>query len=270
MSRTFDVQIESAAPLELPSQDATHRARRAVLDSIAYPSRPMSRKRGVVVGALAGLCAAVAITLPAVALGTHWWRSTTNFKHATPAPSVVRKQFGELYGSAQAPPGMDPRVLPLATRKAGAFDVNGSQNVLWVAPTSTDGYCWVFTALGGGCHANREILDRGSAQGGLRPWLVDVSTRVTRHGNEPARVTSLSGVVSDARAVSLTVSYANGQTTSVPFVWVTAPIEAGFFALGIPESHQLPVSRPTHLSLYDSQGALLAETSDLPSPSAFG
>ena len=80
----------------------------------------------------------------------------------------------------------------------------------------------------------------------------------------------LQGSFFQAAGVRLTMTFKDGAKVDVPFVWVTAPIDAGFFALGIPESHQLPVSRPTHLSLYDSQGALLAETSDLPSPSAFG
>ena len=50
------------------------------------------------------------------------------------------------------------------------------------------------------------------------------------------------------------LSYADGTSEEVPFVWVSAPIDAGFFVL-------YPANRPAKLTLYDSRGEVIARES---------
>src|SRR5205823_1125071 len=57
---------------------------------------------------------------------------------------------------------------------------------------------------------------------------------------------------------SLEVWYADGTTAEIPFVWVTQPIDAGFYLYRVPNAHRVEAARPTAVTLYDGHGKTLA------------
>jgi hypothetical protein len=71
-------------------------------------------------------------------------------------------------------------------------------------------------------------------------------------------LTSVGGSFPEARVARVVVTYADDERDDVPFVWVTQPIDSGFFLFGIPRSHRLPGHQPVRLLLLDSAGALVA------------
>jgi hypothetical protein len=50
----------------------------------------------------------------------------------------------------------------------------------------------------------------------------------------------------------IVIAYADGRTSEIPFVWITAPINAGFFLYAIPGDHQRQGHRLVAITLLDS------------------
>jgi hypothetical protein len=71
----------------------------------------------------------------------------------------------------------------------------------------------------------------------------------------------LGGSFFQSNGVRLEISYADGAAAEIPFVWVTAPIEAGFFLYRVPDSHRFPAARPTAVTLFDEAGKVVERES---------
>jgi hypothetical protein len=175
-------------------------------------------------------------------------RKDVSFKHSPAAPNVVKKQFLDL--PIGAPPQWATPVQAAQARTVATFSIAGHPRKLWVAPTRTGGYCYTFELDFGGCRQTRS--DRGEA-----PLGVTWQGGSPRHGVNASIVSRVGGDVEDPAAAKITASYADGTTADIPFVWVLAPIAAGFFSYDIPTAHWNKQHRLLALTLYSKSGRQL-------------
>lgn len=195
------------------------------------PAQPRRRPLPIR-AALAAAVLGVAVTTTAVAFG--WPQTVVDFFQAPPAPQSV-KTFFDRYDTA-VPGRVNPQAKLGQARKimTATFDANHLPpekpvlHTLYVAPKEGGGFCYLWTGFGGSC-ADPEDASRGTTDPAARPlgldWLEDDFAGF------------LDGWVrSDAR--SLEARFADGTTASIPITWVSAPIDAGFFAYVVPAAHQ--------------------------------
>ena len=219
----------------------------------AETSRP--HRRGVWV-ALAAALAAVAILLVGPALGLPG-KVIRLFESGEPAPERVEKDFASL--DTAAPEGMAPGVIRGQTRKVTTVRLSSGHEVaLWVAPTRREGFCTNWEELFGGCMADRaEYLERGlllgvtvAEPGSTGPYLL---------GGE---------ILTESGAASLEVRYRDGERADIPLVWVSEPINAGFFLFEVPRTNWETAARPVAVVALDEDGKEVARQ-ELPGPQPF-
>jgi hypothetical protein len=209
---------------------------------LASPRR--SRTRGFRAAVLAAaLAAVIALATPAFGLGGKLVRL---FSSGEPAPTEIQRSFANL--DLGAPPGMAPGVIAEQTRKI----VLPTGVSLWIAPTKAGGFCSFVTGGGGGCDAERtlEFAPSLSIAGPITPDGVIRGGPVLIHGS-----TTL------VDAASVEIRFDDGDSTTVPVVWVAAPIDAGFFGYDVPASRWVVGHRPTELVLRDNRGRELRRDS---------
>jgi hypothetical protein len=182
--------------------------------------------------ALAGAVAVAALAASAVAFG--WPGTVVDFFKAQPAPESV-KQFFDAHNTA-LPHGLNPNTKLGQPREVmtATFDAynspptNPTLHTLYVAPTETGGFCYLWTDYGGSC-ADAENASAATTNPGARPlgveWLAgDYATFTDGY------------VRGDAQTVQ--ARFADGTKVTLPVTWVSAPINAGFFAYVVPSAHQ--------------------------------
>jgi len=192
------------------------------------PARPLWALAAVV------LLAAVVVATPAWGLV----RGVLPFWDQPTAPQSVQVQFFSL--NTGAPPGMSPQAVAGETREVGQFTLGGSTRTLWVAPAKNGGFCSLWRpARGGGCSTSGHRLSTGA---------------LLRRGR-PAWVTGdvIAAVVGD-----VVVRLSDGSTVHPRIVWVSAPIDAGFFAYDVPAGRQTSPVHVTAVDAYDRKGRLVA------------
>jgi hypothetical protein len=142
-----------------------------------------------------------------------------------------------------APVGMSPGVLPHQTRRITDVKIDGKTHTLYVAPTKAGGFCYLWSHLMGGCQASRTggFAKRisGGGEGGLYGMTV------------------LNGTFLLANGARVEVTHADGTTSNVPFVWVTKPINAGFYLYAVPAAHRRAGHQVVSVALLDSHGHVL-------------
>jgi hypothetical protein len=204
-------------------------------DVLRRSRKALRRRRSVeLVAALAVVTAGVA---SAYALG----HPVVDFGKAQHGSLKQVNEFGSM--QVGAPRGMAPGVLAHQARRITAVRLDGKVHVLYVAPTKQGGFCAEWTDLGGGCRANRH--DTFAAR-------LDAGGMVGPHG-----LTVLQGSFFQTAGDRLTISFKDGATADVPFTWVTAPIDAGFYLYRVPDAHRTAATRAVSLALYDKDGKLL-------------
>jgi hypothetical protein len=175
------------------------------------------RRRGWL---LVPLAAAIAVVAIGSALGL---RQIVDFLSAEPAPERVVVQFGQV--SVRSGIDIGPGIDASEARKITEATFRGKRHALFVAPTEDGGFCWMWEKLNGSCgrtavmHATSQPLSAG--------WLDSTS-------GGPARVT---GHVLDPAVARLEVRYEDGRRDQVRVVWVSPPIDAGFFLFETPPEH---------------------------------
>ena len=186
--------------------------------------------------ALAAVVAAVVAAAPALGLGGQLVRI---FESGEPAPAPIARSFAGL--DRDAPPGFRTGVAASQTRKL-ALPGNVA---LWVAPTSRRGFCIFVEGGGGQCDTTRalkfwptfsiggDLSHQGVIENG--PVLIDGSTTLND-------------------AASVEVQFEDGSSVTLPIVWVSAPIDAGFFGYDVPAAHLRVGARPNLLILRDADG----------------
>lgn len=200
--------------------------------SRARISHRASRRLLVSALAAAAVLAAILAATPAWA----WVRDVLPFWNQPTAPQSVQVQFYAL--NLGAPRGMSPHAVGGETRKVGRFTFGGSTRTLWVAPAKNGGFCSLWLpAGGGGCSTAGQPLSTGALlRLGVPEWITG---------------DLISPPVSD-----VVIRFSDGSSVHPRIVWVSAPIDAGFFAYDVPVAEQ---SNPhvTAVDAYDSKGRLV-------------
>jgi hypothetical protein len=202
-------------------------------DVLSRSTRARRRRRGIYGAVLLAALVVIGVA-SAYALG----HPIVDFNTAEKGSTKIVDDFGSM--DIGAPPGMAPGVRAEQARRIPGLYLNGKKFNFWVAPTKKGGFCEI-----SGCIADRRTLVGHIA--------------VTVSGNKGnTGVAWINGDFIDGRGERLELSYADGSRDEIPFVWVNAPINAGFFVFGIPKEHQVPARRPVTIALFDGEGTTLA------------
>lgn len=171
------------------------------------------------------------------------------FQSLQPAPAPVVRNFSSL--DVTAPRGMAPDVIAGEARKVVALPLStGKIWTVWVAPTRSGGFC-----LSSGCDRDRVIpfAPTLAVPGPISPTGEILRPPVIFEGD-----TLING------ASTLKVEFDDGTSARTQLVWVSAPIDAGFFAYEVPEAHWGAGHRPAALVLEDADGNELARNTVIP------
>jgi hypothetical protein len=190
----------------------------------------------------------VALAAIVVACSSVLGHPIVDFGKAQKAPENVVVNFAHESSNG-------PKILNHQTREIPGLFLFGKPYKLYVAPAESDGFCMSQGgSTPGTCYTRGSVLVPGRLDSYL---IADKKIRIL-------------GAFGWSRGERLVVSYADGSKEDVPFVWVTAPIDAGFFVLGVSKAHRFHATRPTALVLYDARGNVLARRDRIGSPWALG
>jgi hypothetical protein len=171
-----------------------------------------------------------------------------DFKTAPKGPHAVVNDFGSL--KVGAPPGMAlGGLLPEEARRITSVLIDGKRHVLWIAPTKQGGYCDHWSGLIAECRANPRVVKR-----------ILFSRLYSARQGERERL-AVGGSFVQSTATRLELVYQDGTVAEMPFVWVTDPIEAGFYLFQVPRAHWAKGHGPSGVRLYDEDDHLLASES---------
>jgi hypothetical protein len=174
-------------------------------------------------------------------------RTSVSFVKAEPAPARIKKEFLDF--SLGAPPGMGSHVLPAQARQITFRSAAGEKRVLWVAPTRGGGFCSILVGAGGGCISKKSEHQFGP---------IDIGGAFSQARGQEVQFREISGHVFSGKATTLTLVFQDGQSMSIPFVYVSRPINAGFFIAGVPASHQTRGHWPSEVIARNAKGQIIA------------
>jgi len=200
--------------------------------------------------ALVAAVVALAAVVTAVAFG--WSQRVVDFFSSAPAPARVVHAFATFEGGE--PSGVAvPQVEAGEARKIVTVRFNGRLNTLYVAPMKGGGFCYAWSGRGsGGCVAAWVRPGHGAG-----PLGVDWSVRGV-----------VTGWVRLGATRTLEARFADGTTATIPVIWVSAPINAGFVAYPVPRSHRDRAHALTSVVALDADGRVIGRVSAPPaSPS---
>jgi hypothetical protein len=190
---------------------------------------------------LALAAALAALALPAIGLGLG---TGFNFFNGKKAPERVVKFFAGFHRGF--PAGMDPGVIVNQTRRVLVTDVpEVDRAVVWVAPTHGGGFC--------------DLLEFGATSGGgcaEPPIGFSPSLWFTDSMSPPAAV--VIGATDLPNAAKIAIEFEDGESVSVPFVWISEPMDAGFFLYAIPRDHWPAGHGPTAVVIRNADSETLA------------
>jgi hypothetical protein len=132
-------------------------------------------------------------------------------------------------------------------RRIAVLSVNGRGHVLLVVPTTEGGFCTSLSGPYGGTGCPLTAVVRGR-EGILAPDVI----------GDAGGPILFDGYFTFPSAARLLVTYQDGQRATIPFVWVTSPIRAGFFLYDL-TAHRRAGHRPAFVTLFDAYGRQLAE-----------
>lgn len=213
--------------------------------------RPRAPRRVVLALAVVVLAAAAAAAA-AVAFG--WPQTFIDFFTSPSAPESVKISFGAQ--NVVAPIGMSPEAIPGEAREimSATFDATGihpdkpTVHTLYVAPTKSGGFCYVWSHSGGGCAPGKNAPTNPAMQA-LGPlglsWM----------GNDYTLM--LSGWVRAGETHTVEAHFADGSSATIPITWVSAPINAGFLNYVVPTKHQTRADALTSVVALDADGHVL-------------
>lgn len=215
-----------------------------------FAARRLALRAGI--AAVAAVFAVLAAT-PALGLRGHLVHL---FADSEPAPAHVVTEFAQL--DVAAPAGMAPGVLAAEARDVLEVPLStGEDAVLWVAPTRSGGFCRGLStsgrASGGGGGCDRDRLGRFS------PGL-SIPGPVGPEGTVLKPPIVIDGHTLVLQAAQVEIRYQDGDVADTPVVWVSGPINAGFFVYEVPRRHWEAGHRPSILVLDDADGHELARS----------
>lgn len=181
--------------------------------------------------AAVGVICVTAAAIPAFGL-TH---TVINWFSAPAAPQPMQKLFASL--DVGAPAGMAPGVSG-AARLVMSTQVAGNEVHFWVARTRRGGFCFELESYGGTCDRSRSLA--------VNPIIGE------RH--VPGTVV-LYGDALSSETNHMVLRYADGESVSIPVVYVSKPIDAGFFIYEITASKNTPAIWPATLTAVRADGS---------------
>lgn len=188
----------------------------------------------------AALALAIVVAAPAVGLRG---RIVRLFADAQPAPHRVVRSFDDWngLGGPKVEAGRAVKVLKTRVPRVGP----DATVTLWLAPVKGGGFCTGHAFGGGECDTIRN---------NRLGVTVSLHGRLTPDGKILTGPVLLDGNTGLEHADSLVLRFEDGDTASVPLVWVTAPVDTGFFVYGVPERHWQKGHLPTTLTLLAADG----------------
>lgn len=189
---------------------------------------------------------AAGLAVVLIGAGGAFHREVVDFFSADPAPEQIRISFAK--AGARQDMMMGPGHETLEAREVATFPADGKERPLWVAPMESGAYCYrwhTFGSCGRMPHQGHAVkLGLGGQEGdhGLN-WFV--------------------GHISDPAVHRLELEYADGERVELPYVWVSAPIDAGFTAFQVPEERQRKGRHAAAVTGYDADGGVV-ERRELP------
>jgi hypothetical protein len=182
------------------------------------------------------LAAVVAVIAVGSALALY--RDSIDFWSAPAAPERIVVEYEEMRHRASVGLGFGANVIPGEARRVAFFELDGEPRPLFVVPTEDGGFCSRLH-LTGTC-GRTELSRAAFGSGGL--------------GSEHGGLDWISGHFLDPDIRRLELEYLDGTTVPVPFVWVTAPIAAGFYAYDVPPEHEALDRRAAFVLAFDEDG----------------
>jgi hypothetical protein len=238
----------SAALAEPAEPDWVAVVRRA--EEIGGRRRRARRSRWGVI-ALAATIAVVAIAAaPALGIGDGF----IDFFGSKPASNSARAGFAKLNVVA---PSRSALANASKAHEIYVFHLASGEHTLAVAPTGAGSFCWTITYFSDGCQAI--VSSHGPYRAGevspVKIGLVytDIPTRAMKQA--PVLI---GGNVRVAGAQGVQVQFEDGNAATVPLVWVSAPIDAGFFLYELPHDRWSAGRRPVAVAALAADGAVLA------------
>jgi hypothetical protein len=226
-----------------------------VLGRAGLALSPHSRRRAT--PRRIGIVALAAVLLGVVLVATGFARDAlsllgridVDFGSSDPAPDVVRWRFEDL--AIGAPPGFAPSKIASEARTVGNLRANGKLRTIWVAPTRRGGFCYEIENWGGGC--TNPVPPGSSPSPTVR---FSVMSGPMARGALP--VEGLQGIVVSDEVERLAVEFADGASEDLDFVFVSTPIDAGFFAYTVPPERQSGPGRPRRVVARNGAGEVVA------------
>jgi hypothetical protein len=222
----------------------------APLDQGAHPDWPdvlrrlptglSTRPRRRAYLAVAATLLLIAVAAPAFAFRAE----IIDFLVAAPAPKRVVVDFGREQVYQQLFGGAASGVMPAGARRITSVRLQeptasgATTSTLYVAPTKGGGFCALWTGRGGPECLARRADGRRDMLWGLRG-----DAMYPQLGVDTLEGTFL------LRDATVEVVYADGFSIEVPYVWVTAPIDAGFFVYEVPKDRRLGKVRPVAVTV---------------------
>ena len=208
----------------------------------------------------------VAAVLVAILVATPAWalvRDVLPFWGQASAPSSVKVEFSRM-NRGPAPADMSPQAVSGDSREIEQATIGGETKTLWVAPaTGRFDFCWIWGPnLLGTC---------GSA---AQPLGVAFETIPPHDPSQPAQTTNfapnsgypengvpfwVTGSAISASVSDVVIRFSDGSSVQPHIVWVSAPINAGFFAYDIPAEQQSSDDHATAVEAYDQDGKLVSK-----------
>lgn len=162
-----------------------------------------------------------------------------------PPPELIQRRFQNL---DEAPSG-SRGIVPTRARIAVALRVPGfGTETLWVAPARTGGFCTTEN-----CDLHRQTAFKSTL-------LISGPSR--RHSQpmpgSPDVHVLFEGYTVLHSAARIAVRFEDGGSDFVPMVWVSKPIDAGFYMYELPKAHWKVGKRPVAFVVEDAHGKQLA------------
>jgi hypothetical protein len=207
-----------------------------------------SRKQRRVALLLVATVVLVIVAAPALGLSPPF----LDFFSSKHASKRVVQSFAVL--NVTAPRGMSPKVIAGESRLLTTYHVrDGTAWPLVVAPTRLGGFCFTLGS-GGGCALRQDDASRHDQPGDHNAGAIELG----RYGS---RV--LAGSVFDQRIARIEIRFKRAPAASVPLLWVSPPINAGFFFYELPRESRQPGAGPVAVVALDADGREVARDASM-------
>ncbi|MGH3025439.1 MAG: hypothetical protein ACRDLR_03235 [Gaiellaceae bacterium] len=185
--------------------------------------------------AVAVVVAGMLIAAPALAIAT----GVIDFSNAPAAPEPVKVLFDRL--PTLTGPNIPQGIATEDARLVYTFETASARYQLVVAPARDGGWCWAIVGRSATCNTP--------------------TTGLNYDYNPPPPVPNeadlIEGSIAAQGVTRVAVRFENGSLIDVPFVHVSAPIDADFFLYPVPPAHWNQGTRPSTIAAYDAEGTIV-------------